>query len=250
MRKLLAAALILLLASPALADEQLARAFDRFDVDSDTITYQAYKGQKGNPYGGSISVKGKIKTTGSTTAVTAVDAAGTAPFDELAVGDLIEVRQPNGTVDRRFVAAKADADNITVDTNIDWENGGAGYDFRWWKASTCTDASCGAVGVGAFSEFNVEVGLERSDLATGIVFLVECRSTDTWKQVFPETAGTTQALSTAGAGTTVSRATVQITNTGYNECRVGVAKSGADTADVVNASTELFDAAIVGVTRK
>jgi hypothetical protein len=249
MRRLLAALAITLLASPVRAADETAAWFARFDVDSSTETFGVLKGKNGNPYGDAIEGKGKIKTSGSDTAVTAVDGADN-PFDPLADGDVIAVRDTSGTVTLRFVSAKADADNITIDTNADWENGGAGLTWTYYKATTCTDTTCGWIDVSRFSGFTIEVGLERSDLGTGILFTVQCRGTGlgvTPKQIWPETAGTTEDLTTANAGTLPGRFVLTVNNVGYASCRLGVDADGADTADVVNASTELFDASLTGV---
>jgi len=250
MRKALAVLLLFLLPIQASASE-VAHWFSRLDVDNGTQAFGVLLGQNGNPFGGPQAGTGKIKTTGSATAVAAVDAAGTDPFGPIAVGDLLVVDRGNGTTDLRTVAARTDADNVTVDTNINWDNAGAGFTFRWYRATSCTDTTCGWVDVSRFETMIVEVGLERSDLATGILFTIECRGAGlgaTNKQVYPTTAGTTQALTTANAGTLAGRFVVEFNNAGYQACRLGVARNGADTADVVNASTELFDASVTGGT--
>lgn len=252
MRKLLATVLIALLPLQALAAAGPQAACKSFDVDSDVATYLVLKGQNGRPDGGGIAGKGKIKTTGSTVDVVAVDAAGTAPFDGFATGYLLAVDRGNGTVDVRAVHTFTDADTIQVDTAVDWENGGAGFDFRWWFITTCTDATCGALSVASLASFIVEIGYERGDLATGIEWLMECRGDsiagsgtgNTWKQVFPTTAGTFSALATANAGTTSGRFVLEVTNPGYSTCRIAVRRSGADTADVVGTSTEQVDISI------
>lgn len=249
MRKALAAILVLLLPTQAFAGE-VAHWFSRFDVDSNNATFGRLTGLNGNPFGGPIGGVGKILTVGSTTAVAAVNTSADDPFGPVSVGDVLVVDRGNGTIDVRFVAARTDADNVTVDTNIDWSNGGAGFTFRWYKASaTCTDGTCGWIDVARFETFVVTVGLERSDLVTGILFTVECKGAglnEQPKQIFPTTAGTTQALTTANAGTLSGRYVVEFNNAGYQVCRLGVARNGNDTADAVNATTELFDASITG----
>lgn len=81
-----------------------------------------------------------LKTSGSSTTVTAVT-AGDGPFDELTVGDQINVNR-DGTVDTVYIATIVDADNGTVTgSGVDWTTGPQGapgrhFQFRRFQSGT------------------------------------------------------------------------------------------------------------------
>ena len=235
---------LLILLLPATAEAQARHAFVRFDIDSATATYGELRGQGGRPDGGPIPVGITIKTTGSATAVTAA-VASSAPFANLAAGDVISVTLANGTIDNRFIAAKADSNNITIDTAADWSNSGNGFVFRYWDATTCTDATCGWMDVTSLPKPTIFAQYERGDLATGAEVVFECRGSGINAQgiqVWPSTAGTFGSFTTANVGTVSARQALALDVAKFQQCRIGVRASGADTADVVGTSTELFTA--------
>ena len=103
-----------------------------YNLASTSLVYQKI-GDACQGYGG-------IKTTGSSTTVTAVDTA-VRPFAVLAVGDLIDIFQPMTAVISRAVATKTSDNEITVSGAAITLAGTAAWQFR--KVSSGTGASDG-----------------------------------------------------------------------------------------------------------
>lgn len=248
-------ALLLGLVSPALAQspESASLAF-AYDLDSDTPIYPTLAGKNGDPFGGGIHGTAAIETSGSSTSVTE-SVAGSNPFAEMAVGDVLLVRRPDGTVDKRVIVTYTDDSNVVVDTAVDWSGG---FRFEWYDASFGTAATSGWVDTSRFSggvKFTIQY--EQGDLATGFQYWVECETEGLDPKpnlVYPgETSdcgpGGTLVSNTcqiATAGATTSRVAVVITpeeNTG--KCRVGIQRNGADTSDA-GANIERVSISVTG----
>jgi len=236
-------ALLLLAAHPVGSAEAVQSAFAyNIDVDSATVTYFKHVGQNGSPFGGSILGPGTIKTTGSSTTV-AEAVAGSNPFTDIAVGDVLEVA-PIGTSGRRTylrVDARASAASITVDTAVDL---GTGVAWRYWRLQSGTTVNDGWFPVSGATSVTIGVYWVQGDL-DALQVIWQCRSAAPGSkpmQVFP---GLTSECGLGGSAATVpgfctypvaqvgqaTATTVQIVFGNYSECRVGLKYTTTDTSD-------------------
>jgi hypothetical protein len=234
--------LFLALAAPATAQVRTASFGIRYDLDAAALTYCRVTGVGGDPYGAARQVPGKlIETSGSSTTVTAVT-SGALPFADLGVDDIIFVRTSSTNVDMRVVAAKADGDGITVDTAVDW-SAGDGFQFTWYDTTCGTTAADGWIDMSALSgDKIIEISWDQGDLATGLLWEVQCQSGGLDPKpvkVYPGdssdcgsgTLTSGQCLyAVANVGTTSARDKILIPEF-ETSCRVGILRSGNDTAD-------------------
>jgi hypothetical protein len=234
--------LFLALAAPATAQVRTANFGIRYDLDAAALTYCRVTGVGGDPYGGVRQVPGKlIETSGSSTTVTAVT-SGALPFADLGVDDVIFVRTSTTNVDMRVVAAKASGDSITIDTAADW-SAGDGFQFTWFDTTCGTTAADGWIDMSALSgDKTITVAWDQGDLATGLLWQIECQTPgldSKANKVYPgegaDCGGGTLTsgqclVAVADMGTTAARTSVLIPEH-ESSCRVGILRSGNDTAD-------------------
>ena len=248
--KKLAAALILILMLPFFADGDeysLAYWFYDYDLDSDSMTFGRVLGKNGgvvNPEG--IPVGPQIETDGSDTDVVET-VADTDPFALLDVDDILLVRRQT-SVDSRVITTKTDAANVAVHTAVDWTGG---FNFSWLDQQTGTGVDVGWIDLSNWTEAKAVVLYRQGDLATALLAQFECR--DSYKTEltavskgylhFP--ASGTMSFATAGANV----GTVIRIPESTGECRMGIARDGADTADTTTAR-EYITAYLVGKLRR
>lgn len=234
---------ILALPSLALAGSQETANFNAiYELDATSITYCVLAGKNGNPYDAGIESRASIVTSGSS-ATTSALVSSSAPFAEVAIGDIILV----AGFDARVVVSKADSDTITVDTA--WNLGATGVPFRW-KKSTCGTASTnGWIDVAGADSFMITLSIEQVNVTGGIDVQVQCRGSDITKvvnQVFP--ACTTGACGTVQnyAGTAGITSTTSMTFTGfpYQQCRVGWLIHTSDDGGDTGANAERITASV------
>jgi hypothetical protein len=239
---------LLVVAMPARAQDPVAGNFAiRYDLDSTTLIYPRVIGQ-GSPFSGPSAGSAPIKTTGSSVSVAAVT-AGTNPFANLAVDDVLVVSRATGTTDIRVIVAKADADNVTVDLAVDWS---AGFQFRWLDTQTGTSEGDGWINVGNYQSRMITFQLEQiSGVTGGIDTRIECRSggIDTHPTiVWPGASGT---AASCGAGTLAggfcnftaagiaSRTAVLLNlEEAWRQCRFGMKIGVSETAESVEGDKE------------
>lgn len=224
-------------------------AYD-WDVDSDTVTYPKLVGQNGRSCPpAAIAGPSKIETSGSSATVTE-SVSGALPFTELLVGDVLAVRRPSGAVDLRVIDAKASGASITVHSAVDWSTE---FAWSWYSFAEGTAVTDGWVDTSGLQELAVEVLYEQGDLATGLNFQVECKSSTLGGEgliVYPIETTDGCGLGAYDAGqcqlaTDPVTATIPITPP-CAALRVGVARDGADTSDA-GAARELVSIAIRGI---
>lgn len=216
-----------------------AYSFLRFDVDSDSYVYGKIIGTFGRAVDPApISAQGKIQTSGSSVTVTATDAANTAPFAEVAVGDIIVVDRGTGVTDVRAVATRTDADNITVDTAVNWSGG---FTFSYYKAVTGTAATVGWIDVSGADEVLVTVKWEQGDLATSLDYIVQGRDNSLNPQPIDLQAA---SILLADVGTSDDGRVFHVLTEGFSAIRVGLKRTGADTSDA-GAAVEIVDVALL-----
>lgn len=249
-----------LLAVPVSAQSvRVANYAARYDLDAAALTYCRVTGANGDPYAGVRSGGGKlIETSGSSTTVTAVTALS-VPFANLGVDDIIFVRTSTTNVDMRVIAAKASGDSITIDTAVDW-SAGDGFQFTWFDTVCGTAATDGWIDVSGLSgDKIISISWDQGDLATGLLWQIECQTPGLdprANKVYPgESAdcggGTLTSgqclIAVADMGTTAARVSVLIPEQ-EGSCRVGILRSGNDTADTTT-NREQISIAVRGSVR-
>jgi hypothetical protein len=222
----------LLLVSPTWAQDgkRTANLVVGFDVASTTMNYPAMVGARGDPWGDSFKVLIPIDTTGSSTTVDAVTAA-TAPFADLAVGDLLIVRRDNSVTDMVWITAKATDDQVTVSSAVDWS---AGYVFEWRDLVSGTGTDSGWISISGFKSVQMTVQYEDGDL-TGLDVVWECKEASYFSepvQVYPGPSDTcgygTLNTNVCTYSTTGDRQSVGLPVNLFSYCRVGLAYRTAD----------------------
>lgn len=215
-----------------------------YDLDSTSYQFCSSTGQLGLVRQADIPVKLKVKTTGSTTAVTAVT-AGTNPFQNIAVGDILTFPvsgvSPVGTTDSTYgqtvtvyVAARADADNITASSALDLS---AGYPFTWRKV-TCA-ATGGWIPVRNASLVQFLLQIDQLNVTGGIDYKVECRQRGAVDLIETQAIGNLTAVGTIRVGITDP----------YDDCRLGVKIGTSDDGGDLTVNLEKLTAAVTWVVR-
>jgi hypothetical protein len=228
MKKLILAAAAVLLAAPSWAQydvqgREVDSLLHAYDVASASLIYCSYSDSGTatvNPLGWGRPVAARVKTTGSSTSVTAV-VASSAPFAQVAVGDRLTFLIA-GAYHERIVTVRADADNVTVNAAIDLS---AGYSFAYKKRFCGTAAGDGWFSVAGAQAVTVQVQIATLN-ATSITTQLECRLPGMGGEVIG-TAGVRNAVGTYGHS--VPAATV------YEECRIGLSVQVDGGAQSVNA---------------
>ena len=243
MRRLIQYVLILLLGLPvAYADEQQEISLTyRYDVDSATVTYCRLIGTGGGFAGmaGGIQVTARIKTTGSSTSVTA-QTAGQNPFANVAVGDVLIVNKPDlNTVDLAVVTVRTDADNVTVDAAVDWQNGTSGRTFAYYDLQCGTTDNDGWIAVDGWGAKTITVQYDQGDLdALKVRYEARGNAIGALPVTIYPTTGASCAPGTlvsgfcelATAGQTTGRQVLSFMEP-YGAARVGLAFKSTDASD-------------------
>ncbi len=243
--RLLALALgALALLSPALHAEErrVCHVAMKWDVDAAALTFPSLRGLNGNGCYGANSGDGRIQTSGSSTSV-AETTTDSNPFLGMAVDDVLLVRRSSTLVDSRVIVTYTSDSAVVVDEAVDWSTPSGGFAFQWYDFASGTTDADGWVDVSNLGPGKgVEIQWEQGDLATGLLWQVECL-TNTLQpkpnKVYPgessDCGGGTlvsgQCLfAVASVGTTAARAKVVLPED-ESTCRVGVLRSGADASD-------------------
>ncbi len=234
MRKVLLFALVVALAAASVGHTQGATA-DRFagllyDVDSLTLTYCTTTGPIYGPQ--------RIKTTGASADLEPFVAAS-APFLGMAVGDVLAIETPTGTV-LRAITVFTSENAVTVDSTITL----TGNSFTWYRNVCGTGIGAGWIAVSSAAQrVGLTVQFEQGDI-TSLVARWECRHANTGDIVilYPgegADCGLGGTLSTdrcdflaAVAGTASGSLTVVDSSPVFDACRVGLAYTVADASDV------------------
>lgn len=188
MRRLLTTcAMLLALAGPAAAQNK-AILFSELDLTDTSFTCQAFTGKDFNPYGAMMGGGALIVTSGSSVTTTAAS-AGTFPFLNVNIGDVVSVQTGPNSFLTRYVVTKPDNDTITV--NAVWNLGATGVVFSYLKKNGGTAATDGWINIGPLNQATFLIRVDQIN-ATSIDAKVECRQS-TFSTVptivFPPTGG-------------------------------------------------------------
>jgi len=223
----------------------------RYDLDRPdaNLNYCRVVGRLGSPnFNDPILGTARIKTTGSSVTVVAVT-AGQNPFANVGIDDTIIVRRPNGTVERRTVSTRTDADNITVDLAVNWDQA-TGFAFSWLDTQCGQADTDGWIDTAGFQAKSVTFLLEQlNGTVGGIDWRIECIGNALGSlpnPVHPGAAGSCAPGTSAGgfcnftaAGVTTGR--VQIAVPADIVCpriRLGMKIGTSDAAEAAEADKE------------
>lgn len=217
MKKLLLA--LALLASGSIAQAQTtsgarveATLVDNYDVTTVAYTYLAFADRNSEVdtapmtgvLGPGTAVTKLVTTSGSNTTITAV--SSNAPFQGLAVGDLL-LFTVGGEEYERTISTFTSANSVVVNEAIDLS---ANSTFRFKKRRAGQLATSGWFDVSSFNTFNIQYSIATIN-ATSLTFVLECRNS-------PFEAG--NAIHTSAA-MTVAQSNAVAVLTIYDQCRVG-----------------------------
>ena len=223
------------------------------DDDSDSVGAFRFcsllgSGDHANAQGRMVNIRTTTAASGSTT-VTAVT-TGSAPFQNVAVGDELTFPTPGttpvgtatpaGGETIRIVTAKASADSITVHATIDLSIPATGYPFTHRKKSCGTTAAFGWFSTINFQDFDVTVSVDQGD-ATSVDAILECENVGAVPM--PNRIWVKNYLLATYGNDETGTTTVAVFNH-YDRCRVGI--SIADDASDAGANLEKISASVRG----
>jgi hypothetical protein len=170
-----------------------------------------------------------VKNGALTTDVTAVSASTTAPFENVAVGDML-VFNVSGEMIARTVATRADADTITVNTGIALPTAGLG--FRYKKRFFSTDPQDGWIPVGGFDVVTFVVQVDLNANTGGVVSSIECATLAVDGFGVPDVIFEEDTATVASAATGTDTTTIDLHDKPhYTHCRAGIKFGTGDDAD-------------------
>jgi hypothetical protein len=250
MRKFGLAALVLLLALPAAAQQNaLAYFYHRHDVDATAITYCRSEGQNGDPFGAPMAIDAQVDNAGSSTTIDQASATG-EPFRDMGVGDTFFIHGVTaGSITPRSIVTASSSTSVVVDEaidlsadnyNITWRNDvcGTAVTSGWISTAGLSNVTIGFfltqyVGDGNGLDVRIEGTVETSDGTTNIVQLWP-----TGKTVGG--AATVQNFTTAGIATNIF---VNITAP-VQKVRVGAFHNTADDGNDLTTNAEQITVAL------
>lgn len=252
----LALALLLMAGVGSTADQKVANALIRYDVDNayGTPTYCRYTGVGGSPFGPPITGQRLIAAATSTT-VTSAPLGTELSLAPLSVRDILFVTPTAGAaIDTRVLVAKASGDSGTLDAAATWA--AAGLTYRFLKAECGTAVTSGWVDTGEADRISITIQFEQGDL-DALEWRFECKQAGIDSApvvVYPSKGdgcgnGATQTI-TSWCETPVanigqaSRFTWEEYGT-WAACRIGVGYKTSDAADVAGTSLEKVTGSIV-----
>lgn len=178
-----------------------------------------------------INSRKYLTTSGSSTTVSELNASDDT-FAGFGVGDLIDVEVDGAHTLRTVTNAGGVPDSVTVDTAVDWSNGGAGRAFSFRRFSNGTAITDGWFSVVDYSKRAVQIVVTTIN-ATSLDFTIEGRirlsgaTTVLWSKSY--TAANTTPSTTGGPD-------IINVSEGVDDLRVGMKVStdgGAQSVTVV-----------------
>lgn len=190
-----------------------------------------------------FEVRELVKNGAATTDITAVSASTTAPFANVAVGDLL-IFNVGGESIPRIVATRSDADTITVNTGITLPT--TGLTFLYKKLYFSTDPQDGWIPVSGYDVFTVFFQVDANANTGGVISSVECGTigVDGFAVLDVLFEEDTATVASAATGTDISSIDLRL-KPQYTHCRVSVRFGTGDDAD---AAAENIDI-VVGLRR-
>lgn len=186
---------------------------------------------------GSYSSQVLVKNGAATTDVIAVSASTTAPFENVAVGDML-IFNVSGEMIARTVATRADADTITVNAGVTLPTAGLG--FRYKKRFFSTDPQDGWIPVSGFDVFTSVVQVDLNANTGGVVSSIECATLAVDGFGVPDVIFEEDTATVASAATGTDITTVDLRlKPQYTHCRAGIKFGTGDDADAANEDIDI-----------
>lgn len=258
MRRALAVLVAVLLAVCGVGDlnrvyatgQDVASTMIKYDADSTTLTYCVELGANGNPFGApSSQFAGRIKTAGSSTAITS-ETAASAALTPVAARDVIFVQRTPTAIDTAMLTAKTDNDNVTADLAVNWP----GNSYTYYKTTCGTTDADGWVDTSSATRIMMTIQYEQGDL-DNLSWRFECRQAGALSLpviVYPsegdgcgnsglQTVAGLCDFATAGAA---ARFTWEEFGS-WSRCRIGFKVKTTDTSDVGAALEQVTGSIVV-----
>jgi hypothetical protein len=253
MKKIIPLSLLLLLGlSPLCYAQPVANEIHswplaiQYDVQSGAYIYCRTEGvaRVGNDDNRRVTTA-PITAAANSTTLAAVT-AGTNPFANLVVGDVIYLQDPfqatKGATLEKVITARASADSVTISSVISVPTAFTANSFEWRKRQCATTANAGWFPVEGYRPVKFSVGANTIG-ATSVDIRFECREQGEDNQPYPVcTSGVCSSagvltVPAASAGFSGRNAFVVGVNDQWKECRVGLKINGAGTQSITMRAT-------------
>jgi hypothetical protein len=209
------------------------------DLDSTSYEYCVMTGSGDDVLGPNRLVPLQITTAGSVVATSAF-VASSAPFNFVAVGDELTVKQAgtNLGIDLlRYVVTRTDANNITVNTAWDLT---AGFTFSFRRLTCGTTATSGWIPFSGFASASFVIDVSQF-VATSMDYRLECRREGA--------VNSAVIISQVNKTATFQVEESVLNNTGYfDACRIGF-KINTDDGDDLTTNAEKLTVFFAGLAR-
>lgn len=184
-----------------------------------------------------------VKNGAATTDITAVAPTTTAPFADIAVGDLL-IFNIGGERIPRIVATRADADTITINSGVTLPTTGLG--FAWKKLYFSSDPQDGWFSVTGWDTLSVMFQVDANADTGGVVSSVECAMVTVDGAAVPDVIfeEDTATVASAATGTDITSIDLRL-KPQYTHCRVGMKFATGDDADGANENIDV----VIGLRR-
>lgn len=186
---------------------------------------------------GKYDVNVLVTNGATTTDVTAVSAATTAPFQNVSVGDLLLFNVGGDVVVRR-VATRADADTITIATGLTIP--AAGLNFSYRKRYYFADPIDGWISVQGYRAVSFAVEVDANANTGGVISSIECASAMSSDGPSREVVIEVDTDTVASAATGFAVTSIILTELPhYTHCRAGLRFGTGDDADAANEDIDM-----------
>lgn len=253
----LAALLLLMAGIGSAADQKVANAMIRYDVDNayTTPTYCRYTGVGGSPFGGPITGPGLVQDPTGITTFTSAPVGDEDSLAPLAAKDIVFVRTSPTVVDTRAViSVNVNLDSGVLDAAATWVT--TGLTYKYLKTECGTAVTSGWIDTGEADRISMTIQFEQGDL-DALEWRFECKNSGIDSApviVYPSKgdscgSGATQAITgwcetpLANIGI-VSRFTWEEFGT-WAQCRIGVGYKTSDAADIAGTTLEKVTGSII-----
>jgi hypothetical protein len=237
------------------ADQKVANAMIRYDVDNayTAPVYCRSTGVGGTPFGAPIAGPGLVAAATSTTA-TAAPLGTELSWLPVAVGDIVFVRTSPSNVDTRAVVAKASSDSLTLDAAATWA--ATGLQYSYFKTECGTAVTSGWIDTGAADRISMTIQYEQGDL-DALEWRFECKQAGIDSApviVYPSKGdgcgnGATQAITnwceTPVANIGIASRFTWVEFGSWAQCRIGVGYKTSDAADAAGTTLEKVTGSII-----
>ena len=178
-----------------------------------------------------------VKNGATTTDVIAVAPATTAPFENVAVGDLL-IFNVSGEIIWRVVATRADDDTITVNAAVALPT--AGITFYYRDRFVSTDPQDGWISAEGWDVMTFVTDVDANASTGGVVTSVECAVFSVSDPPNAEVQSELDTATVASGSTGSDVTTIDLRlNPQWTHCRTSVRFGTGDDADAANEDIDI-----------